>query len=205
MTTNHEVPHHAVLSILPLPSLIYVQIFPSAPYSHIPPFYTVLNPTNAQSVSDVLVMHIHDRIRCYCVPFLWTSLKMAVQNPKRVGAHCKLTNDYLLLIAQFFYLMLCNQYIARNVENIKSSFYIFPLISEPRFHKHAASTTDLIEFHFHCSLSASREIMDSLYGIARTCLFYFYRCTVHFEDSLIITYQQMHQLYNLLFKIGFNH
>jgi hypothetical protein len=22
--------------------------------------------------------------------------------------------------------------------------------------------------------------------------FYFYRCTVHFEDSLIITYQQMH-------------
>jgi hypothetical protein len=37
------------------------------------------------------------------------------------------------------------------------------------------------------------------------CIFYFYRCTVHFEDSLIITYQQMHQLNHLLFKIGFNH
>ena len=72
MTTNHEVPHHAVLSILPLPSLIYVQIFPSAPYSHIHPFYTVLNPTNAQLVNDVLVMHISDRICCYFFFFfLW--------------------------------------------------------------------------------------------------------------------------------------
>jgi hypothetical protein len=33
--------------------------------------------------------------------------------------------------------------------------------------------------------------------------FYFYRCTVQFEDSSIITHQQMHQYY-LLFKIGFN-
>jgi hypothetical protein len=33
--------------------------------------------------------------------------------------------------------------------------------------------------------------------------FYFYLCTVHFEDSSIITHQQMHQYY-LLFKIGFN-
>jgi hypothetical protein len=31
---------------------------------------------------------------------------------------------------------------------------------------------------------------------------YFYRCTVHFEDSSIITHQQMHQYY-LLFKFGF--
>jgi hypothetical protein len=30
----------------------------------------------------------------------------------------------------------------------------------------------------------------------------FYRCTVHFEDSLSITHQQMYQLYHLLFKIG---
>jgi hypothetical protein len=32
---------------------------------------------------------------------------------------------------------------------------------------------------------------------------YFYRCTVHFEDSSIATHQQIHQYY-LLFKIGFN-
>jgi hypothetical protein len=32
---------------------------------------------------------------------------------------------------------------------------------------------------------------------------YFYRCTVHFEDSSITTHQQMHQYY-LLFKICFN-
>jgi len=125
MTTNHEVPHYTVLSILPLPSLIYVQILLSAPYSHIHPFNTVLNPKNAQFVSDVLVMLISDRICCYCIPFLYTSLKRAVQKSKHVGAHCKLTNDCLLLIAQFFHLMLYNQYTARNVENIKSSFCIF--------------------------------------------------------------------------------
>ena len=84
------------------------------------------------------------------------------------------TLQSLLLIVQFFYLILCNQYIARNMANIKTSCYIFPLISEPRFHEHAASTTDLIEFHFHRSLSASSEILDSLYGIARTCLFQFH-------------------------------
>jgi hypothetical protein len=33
--------------------------------------------------------------------------------------------------------------------------------------------------------------------------FFFYHCTVHFEDSSIITHQQMHQYY-WLFKIGFN-
>jgi hypothetical protein len=31
---------------------------------------------------------------------------------------------------------------------------------------------------------------------------YFCRCTMHFEDSLSITHQQMHKVYNILFKIS---
>jgi hypothetical protein len=37
--------------------------------------------------------------------------------------------------------------------------------------------------------------ISKVYGIILKCyrnyFFYFYRCTVHFEDSLIITYQQL--------------
>jgi hypothetical protein len=57
------------------------------------------------------------------------------------------------------------------MKNIKASFYVYPLLREPTFHKHAAFTTGLTEFHFHGSLSASHEILDSLYGIARMRLF----------------------------------
>jgi hypothetical protein len=50
------------------------------------------------------------------------------------------------------------------------------------------------------SASGARAVLSEYRAVI---FFYFYRYTVHFEDSSNITHQQMHQYY-LLFKIGFN-
>jgi hypothetical protein len=41
-------------------------------------------------------------------------------------------------------------------------------------------------------LQCASGLQSAVVGANLTSFFYFYRCTVHFEDSLIITYQQMH-------------
>ena len=45
-------------------------------------------------------------------------------------AQCKVGNDCLLLIVQLLDLMLYNQYIAQNVENIKSPYLYFIYATE---------------------------------------------------------------------------
>jgi hypothetical protein len=58
--------------------------------------------------------------------------------------------------------------------------------------------------NFTLSLKWRLHVFPKCYFISTMLdVFFFYLCSVHFEDSSIIAHQQMYQYY-LLFKIGFN-
>jgi hypothetical protein len=83
-----------------------------------------------------------------------------------------MTNNCLLLMAQLLDLMLYNQHIAQHMKNIRSSFYMKPLIKEIKLHKHADLQQTLLNFIFTGFLQASHEILDIHHGIASVCVCY---------------------------------
>jgi hypothetical protein len=75
-------------------------------------------------------------------------------------------------------------------------YHIQSVMSNMTCHGHAMYLPVLIKFlHFALKCYFISETIKSFWlmlYVKHSFSFYFYRCTVHFEDSLIITYQQMH-------------